>query len=60
MTAVKRTLVNKIVVDHRTDFINHPYFMLLEIQEIDPRSKRLRKKTCVVNIYNNQIRRGCT
>ncbi len=31
MTAVRRTLVDKIVVDHRTDLINHPYFMLLEI-----------------------------
>ena len=32
MTVVRMTLVNKIVVDHRTDLINHPYFMLWEIQ----------------------------
>ncbi len=36
MTTVRKTLVNKIVVDQKTDLINHHYFMLLEIQEIDP------------------------
>ncbi len=36
MTAVRKTLVDKIMVDHRTDLINHPYFMLLEIQKLDP------------------------
>ncbi len=60
MTAVRRTLVDKIVVDHRTDLINHPYFMLLEIQELDPRSKRLGRKTRVVNAYDNRVGRGCT
>ena len=53
MTAVKKTLVNKIVVDHKTNLINHPYFMLLEIQEMDPQSKKLGKKIRIVNAYDN-------
>ena len=45
MTAVKKEVIDKIVVDHRTDLVNHPYFMLLGIRELDPQSKRPRKKT---------------
>lgn len=37
ITAVKTNLVDNIVVDYRMDFINHHFFMLLEIQELDPR-----------------------
>lgn len=51
--------MNKIVVNHKTVFINYLYFMLLEIQELDPQSKRLGGKTRIVNIYDNRIRRGC-
>lgn len=58
ITVVKRVLVDKIVVDHRTDLINHPYFILLEIQEIDFQLKKLRKKTCIINAYDNRIKRG--
>ncbi len=39
MTAVRKDLGDKIIVDHRTCLIHHPYFMLLEICELDPRSK---------------------
>lgn len=27
----------KKIVYHKTDFVNYPYFILLEIQELDPR-----------------------
>ena len=36
MTTVKKNLIDKIVVDHGTDFVNHLYFMLLEIRKLDP------------------------
>ena len=39
MTTVRKNLVDKIVVDHRMDLVNHLYFMLLELQELDPQSK---------------------
>ena len=31
MTAVRKELVDKIIIDYRTNLVNHPYFMLLEI-----------------------------
>lgn len=60
MTAVRKDLIDKIMIDHRTNLVNHLYFMLLEIWELDPRSKRPGRKTRVVNIYDNQVGRGCT
>ncbi len=60
MTAVRKDLGDKIMVDHRTDLIHHPYFMLLEIRELDPQSKKPGRKMRVVNVYDNRVGRGCT
>ncbi len=58
MTAVRRDLVNKIIVEHKTDLVNHPYFMLLEIRDLNL-SKKPRKKTRVLNVYNNRVKQAC-
>lgn len=60
MTAIRKELTDKIVIEHRTDLINHPYVMLLEICELDPRSKKPGRKTRAVNVYDNRVGRGCT
>lgn len=60
MTAVQKELMDKIVVEHRNDLINHSYVMLLEIRELDPRSKKPGRKTWVINVYDNRVGRGCT
>lgn len=52
MTAVEKDLGDKIMVDHKTDLIYHLYFLLLKIRELD-QSKKPRRKTRVVNVYNN-------
>lgn len=49
MSAIQKELTSKIVVENRTDLINHPYVMLLEIRKRDLRSKKLGKKTRAVN-----------
>lgn len=53
MVIVKKNLIDKIVVDNRTDFINQLNFILLEIQELDLQSKIPKKKIQIFNIYNN-------
>lgn len=60
MMAVMKDFTEKIVVDHKTDFISHFYFILLEIWELDTQSKRLDTKSRVVNVYNNKVERDCT
>ena len=57
MTAVKKDLGDKIMVDYITDLIFHPYFILLGIRELYLQLKKLGRKTWVVNVYNNPIRR---
>lgn len=34
MKAIRKNLGDRMMVDHRTDLIHHPYFMLLEIREL--------------------------
>ena len=60
MTAMKKELIDKIVVDHRTNLVNHPYFILLEIWELDFWLKKPERKTRVVNLYDNWVGRDCT
>ena len=43
ITVVRRNLVDKIVIEHKTDLVNHPYFMLLEIWDLDLSKKPGRK-----------------
>lgn len=57
MTVVRNNFGNRIIIDHRTNLIYYLYFMLLKIYKLDPQSKKLRRKTQVVNIYNNQVER---
>ena len=35
VTAIRKDLMDKLVVENRTDLVNHPYFILLEIQKLD-------------------------
>lgn len=58
--AVQKELTDKIVVEHRTDLINHPYIIRLEIRKLDSRSKKPARKTRIVNIYDNRVGRKCT
>ena len=60
MTAVRKDLLDKIAVEHRTDLVNHPYFILLEIRDLDQQSKRPGRKTRVLNAYDNRVGQGCT
>lgn len=50
---MKGNLIDKFVLDHKKNFINHLYFMLPEIQELDPQLKKPGKKIQVINIYDN-------
>ena len=55
MTAVRKDLLDKIFVEHRTDLINQPYFVLLEIWDLDQQTKRPGRKTRVLNVHDNRV-----
>ena len=60
LTAVKKELVDKIIVENRTDLIDHPYFLALDIRDMDSRLNKPARQTRVVNAYDNQVRQGYT
>lgn len=55
MTAIKKDVINKAVIDHRTDLVNYPYFMVFEMCEIDLHWKRQGRRTRIVNVYDNRV-----
>ena len=55
MTAVRKDLLDKIIVEYRTDLINYPYFTLLEVWKLDQQLKWPGRKTRVLNVYDNRI-----
>ncbi len=56
---VRRDFVDKIVIEHTTDLVNHLYFMLLKIWDLDL-SKKLGRKTRVLHVYDNRVGQGYT
>lgn len=60
VTAIRKDLMDKLVVEYRTDLVNHPYFILLEIRELDQQSKKLWRKTRALNVYDNRVGQACT
>lgn len=55
-TIIKKELVNKIIVDNRTNLVDHSYFLTLDLQDIDNRINKLAIQTKVVNLYDNLVR----
>lgn len=60
VTAVRKDLRDKIMVDYRTDFIHHQYFILFEICKLNFQLIKPGRKTEVVNVNDNQVERGYT
>jgi hypothetical protein len=48
VTAVRRDIVDKVVIEARTDLADHPYFVVLDVVEQE-------RRTRVVNCYDNQL-----
>lgn len=47
-------------MENRTDLIDHPCFLALDIRDIDIRSQKPARRTRVVNAYDNRVRQRCT
>lgn len=52
---MKIELVDRIIVENRTDLIDHPYFLALEIRNRDSWLKKPTREIRVVNAYDNQV-----
>jgi hypothetical protein len=55
--AIRRDLFDRTTVEARTDLINHPYLMALDIWELN-RSGEKARRTRVINCYDNWLGSG--
>ena len=49
LIAVRKDILSKVVIENRTDLVNHPYYIVLNIRELHPQSIKCLRKTRVVN-----------
>ena len=59
MMALRKNLTDKLVIKIRTNLVNHLYFILLEIWELDQQFKKPGRKMQALNIYDNRMGQGC-
>lgn len=49
------TMRNRIIVEAKTDIINHPYIKVLNVWELEERGGRKKRRTRIVNVYGNHL-----
>lgn len=54
---VRKDIQGRIVVESRSDIIEHPYIQVLDVWELDIQKKKKRKSR-IVNVYDNWIGEG--
>ena len=60
LIAVKKDLLHTTIVENRTDLISHPYGIVLDITEGNIHGRGQKRKTRIVNIYDNKLGEGQT
>ena len=57
--AVRKDLLNAMSTDIRTDLVDHPYFLAIDVWELAPGpTKRRLRRTRLVNVYDNIVGMG--
>ena len=60
LVAVRKDIVNTVIVENRTDLVSHPYCLVLDIKELDRQRQRCIRRTRVVNLYDSKVGEGQT
>lgn len=58
LIAIKKNILNKIIVKNWTDLVSHLYYLVLDIREYNPVFRKYSKKIRVINLYDNKIDNG--
>ena len=57
LVAVKKDILNRVIMENWTNLISHPYCQILDIRELYLQSGRYLRKTRIVNLYDNKVRK---
>ena len=52
--AIRRDLVNKVIVEAQTDLIDHPYLIAMDVWELN-RAREKTRRTQIINCYDNWL-----
>jgi hypothetical protein len=55
LIAIRKGLQNSLIIEPRTDLINHPYALTLDIWDIHYITRKKIRRTRRINVYNNII-----
>ena len=55
LIAIRKDLLTKIITESRSNLVNHPYFLVIDVWELHPQSKHKMRKTRLINCYDNRI-----
>jgi hypothetical protein len=56
--AIRRDLLAKMVIEVRSDLINHPYIQAIDIWDLHAETKSKIRRTRLINVYDNVIGPG--
>lgn len=58
LTIVKKDILHKLIIDNKTDLISYPYYSHLDIKKLYSMSRKVLKKTTIINLYDNKINKA--
>ena len=58
LTAVRKDILHRVVIDNWTDLVSHPYCSVLDIKELHSLTRKVVRKTRVVNLYDQKVGKG--
>ena len=58
LTTVRKNILNRVLLENRTDLVSHPYCTVLDVKEFHPLSGKVLRRTRIVNLYDNKVGRG--
>ena len=51
-------MLHRVVIDNQTELVSHLYCSVLDIKELHSLTRKVVRKTRVVNLYNNKVDKG--
>lgn len=55
LVAVRKEILNQLVVENRTNLVSHPYCLAVDITEFESLPSRRKKKIRIINLYDNKF-----
>ena len=56
MIAVRKDILNRVMMNNRIDLIVYFYFLVIDVRKINSRIKKLDRRTQVINAYDITVR----